>query len=163
MENPKNQFSIFPARGSYLLRKGRRSLPGNYYFLRASTAKQRPLFLDGRYCRLVFDAIKWLGDHHRWYCLCAMIMPDHLHLVSRLSRGWSLDQVMKVLKGYTARQINQMERSIGPVWQDGYYDHCIRDERALREIILYCYYNPVRKGLVKRPEDYPYWWCRYRI
>jgi REP element-mobilizing transposase RayT len=92
-----------------------------------------------------------------------MIMPDHIHIVARLKPGWRLEQIMHTLKSFTGKRISEQSPKGGQVWQDGYYEHCIRDERALREIILYCYYNPVRKGLVKRPEDYPYWWCKYRL
>ena len=163
MESDFDKIPAYPARGSHSLRKCRMSLAGHFYFLRASTADQRPLFLESSNCRIVFDAIRWLDDHQRWVCFCAMVMPDHIHVVARLRQHWRLEQAMHSLKSFTGKKILEKPQIRGPVWQDGYYDHCIRDDRALREIILYCYYNPVRKGLVERPEDYPYWWCRYRL
>ena len=31
------------------------------------------------------------------------------------------------------------------------------------KIIRYCYENPVRKGLVAQPKDYPYWRCKFEM
>ena len=92
-----------------------------------------------------------------------MIMPDHIHVVARLEQGSTLPKIMHSLKGYTANQINCLLQENGGVWQAGYHDHCIRKEESLREIILYCYHNPVRKGLVQNPSEYPFWRSKYSL
>ena len=42
------------------------------------------------------------------------------------------------------------------VWQHGFYDHCLRDENSYLKHLRYVIENPVRKGWVTRPEDWPY-------
>ena len=102
-----------------------------------------------------------------------MIMPDHIHAVIQLGCNQTLASVMHSLKSFTAKKINTLRSHIagqdapptgvGAVWQEGYYDHGIRGEESLNQIIRYCYENPVRRGLVKWAKDYPYWWCKFKI
>jgi hypothetical protein len=44
------------------------------------------------------------------------------------------------------------------VWQDEFFDHVLRGDESLRETIDYIRQNPVRKGLVDKPEDYQWLW-----
>ncbi len=46
----------------------------------------------------------------------------------------------------------------GPVWQDESFDHVLRNDESLREKMEYIRQNPVGKGLVTKPEDYPWLW-----
>ena len=90
-------------------------------------------------------------------------MPDHVHIVAELKQNYKLDQLMHSWKRYSAREINALQGWEGTLWQEGYHDHGIRKEESLREIILYCYHNPVRKGLVHKPSDYSFWRCKYNL
>ena len=84
-----------------------------------------------------------------------MVMPDHIHALIQPGCNQTLARVLHSLKSFTAKEINALRDETGSVWQDGYYDHGVRGEEALNEIIRYCYENPVRKGLVKRARDIP--------
>jgi putative transposase len=43
-----------------------------------------------------------------------------------------------------------------PLWQKRFYDHLIRDEQDFARHLDYLHYNPVKHGLIRRPEAYPY-------
>jgi REP element-mobilizing transposase RayT len=43
-----------------------------------------------------------------------------------------------------------------PLWQKRFYDHMIRDEQDFTRHLDYLHYNPVKHGLIRRPEAYPY-------
>jgi len=124
---------------------------------------KRQLFTEEELCQIVFKSVQWMEDHKRWESYCCMIMPDHIHIVARLEQASTLPKIMHSLKSYTANQINCLLQENGRVWQEGYHDHCIRKEESLWEIILYCYHNPVRKGLVQKPSEYPFWSCKYNM
>lgn len=49
------------------------------------------------------------------------------------------------------------------IWQEGYYDHLIKKDENLLEIIRYCWYNSVRAGIVDDPKKYPYWRSKYEL
>jgi putative transposase len=42
------------------------------------------------------------------------------------------------------------------IWQKRFYEHHIRDEADFNAHVRYCWINPVKHGLVERPEDWPY-------
>ncbi len=145
------------------LRKGRYSRPGLYYFLTATVANRRRIFVRHEHAILVLDSIRWLNRARRLMVDAAVVMPDHVHLAGQLRAG-SLSGVMHTLKSYTANRL--AERGVAaPVWQRGYHDHALRDDEEYRDRIRYLIDNPVRAGLVERIEDYPYcilpiWWRR---
>jgi REP element-mobilizing transposase RayT len=80
--------------------------------------------------------------------LAWVLMPDHLHWVFQLGDRRSLAAVMKLLKGRSARLINESMKKSGPVWQKAYYDHAIREEEDIRQIVRYMLRNPLRAGLL---------------
>jgi REP element-mobilizing transposase RayT len=97
-----------------------------------------------------------------------VVMPDHVHLLftpRHDPEGWpfSLPQIMKGLKGASARSVNRALRVVGPVWQEESFDHTLRSDESLLSTIEYIRQNPVRRGLVTRPEDYPWLWIRKTI
>ena len=74
--------------------------------------------------------------------------------------GWPfrLAAILKSIKGTSARDINKVLGHCGPVWQEESFDHALRSAESLKEKIEYIRQNPVRRGLVARPEDYRWLW-----
>ena len=143
------------------LRKGRHSQPGCYYFLTTSVAGRRRIFTKQDRALVVLEAIRWLQVTDRFIVDAAVVMPDHLHLVGQLGES-TLAKVMHTLKSYSASRLALAGVEM-PVWQEGYHDHGLRDEEDYRVRVQYVVQNPVRAGLVRRVEDFPYvilpdWW-----
>ena len=82
-------------------------------------------------------------------------MPNHVHLilVPETKDGLNL-AVGEAHRRYT-RRINFREGWRGHLWQ-GRFSSFIMDERYLLACTKYVELNPVRAGLVKRPEDWPW-------
>jgi REP element-mobilizing transposase RayT len=105
-----------------------------------------------------------LHDHGKRYQLhAAVIMPEHMHLLLtplRDEKGWlySLPLILKSLKGTSARSVNKLSGSGGPVWQEESLDHVPRSQEGFEAKLEYIRQNPVRRGLVQKPEDYPWLW-----
>ncbi|MGA2743818.1 MAG: transposase [Candidatus Sulfotelmatobacter sp.] len=105
-----------------------------------------------------------LHDHGTHYELhAAVVMPEHVHLLLtplRDERGWpyGLPSILKSLKGTSARSVNRLSGSSGPVWQEESFDHVPRSQESFEDKVEYIRQNPVRRGLVKTPEDYPWLW-----
>jgi putative transposase len=51
-------------------------------------------------------------------------------------------------------------RAAEPFWQERYYDFNLWSERKFVEKLRYIHRNPVTRGLVARPEDWP--WSSFR-
>ncbi len=152
-----------PKKGSHQLRKGRISIPNAYYLITTSTHERKPVLLNDDVAKIIFDAFEWLEVNERIRWECIMIMPDHIHSVIQLQGQYTLPTILHTLKRFTARQINKLLLQEGQFWQEGYHDTGIRIDTALGEMVRYCYENPVRKGIVKTPKEYPYWRCKYKM
>jgi putative transposase len=153
MENPNSHAGN--------LRRGRYSKSGHYYFLTTCVAGRRRIFTNRKRTIVVLDAIRWLHAAGRFFVDAAVVMPEHLHLVGQLGES-TLAKVMHTLKSYSAYRL-ALAGVETPVWQEGYHDHELRDDEDYRTRVRYVLQNPLRAGLVRRDEEYPYvilpdWW-----
>ena len=104
-------------------------------------------------------------------------MPEHVHLVLIPSLNNSVGTILGEIKETSSGRIHLLlEKANSPLisrltkirnrlprfvfWQAGCYDHTCRSEEAMWEKINYCHNNPVRRGFVKSPLDWP--WSSYR-
>lgn len=105
-----------------------------------------------------------LAEHGMKYWLhCAVVMPDHVHLIlsagrDEEGRAIELAEMMNGIKGASAHSVNQALGRTGHVWQDESFDHVLRSSETVREKKDYVKENPVRKGLVKRAAQWPWYW-----
>jgi len=138
------------------LRKGRVSLPGVCYFITTDVERGCPPIPFPEGAELVIECWRWLRDHRRTWNGGYVVMDDHVHFLMLLREGFTLPRVLDSFKTYTATRINQILGRKGIFWQEGYYDHAIRDESDFWACLNYMHNNPVRRGWVERPEDYAY-------
>jgi len=92
-----------------------------------------------------------------------VVMPDHVHTLFQPLRnkdGWPfpLVDILHCLKSATAHRINKLLPHSGPVWEEESFDPVLRSDESLREKIEYIRQNPVKAGLVRRPDDYRWLW-----
>ena len=92
----------------------------------------------------------------------AVVMPDHGHALFRILDGSPLEKIVHSVKGYSARQVNALMGRAGPVWQQESFDHIIRYRRSWEAKLEYIRQNPVHKGLVTKPEEYPWLYLNKR-
>jgi REP element-mobilizing transposase RayT len=103
---------------------------------------------------MVVETLYYAADVQRRHTLHAFaVMPNHVHVL--VSPYVPLPRLMKALKGYTAKQGNQILALTGnPFWQEESYDHLVRNAAEGERIRLYIEQNPVRAGLVKEASQY---------
>lgn len=105
-----------------------------------------------------------IHDHGKRFVLhAAVVMPEHVHLLLTPlvdEKGWPypLTFILKLVKGTSAREINKGLGHRGPVWQEESFDHVLRSDESFEEKLEYIRQNPVRRGLVTKPEDYRWLW-----
>jgi putative transposase len=63
---------------------------------------------------------------------------------------------MKVIKVKSTRKINTARKESGPFWQTRFFDHALRTVEKYHRCIEYIHLNPVRRGLVQEPENWPW-------
>src|SRR5436853_1980729 len=92
-------------------------------------------------------------DHLRriWLSI-AIVMPDHVHMIG--SPFGLLANVLKGIKGASAKSVNKALGRTGAVWQDESFDHELPHEESVVQKGEYIAMNPVWTGLGERPEDH---------
>jgi putative transposase len=97
------------------------------------------------------DAVQKNGCSVPIYCF----MPDHLHLIikgeTEAADTW---RAMVKFKQKSGHWFAKLRPWIG--WQHSFYDHVLRSDTSLHNAIVYIANNPVRLGLVRRWNDYPF-------
>ncbi len=66
------------------------------------------------------------GKRHRQHAW--VIMPNHVHVLFSITGTFTLETIVKGWKGFTAREINRINRRRGALWQKDYFDRLVRDE-----------------------------------
>jgi putative transposase len=87
-----------------------------------------------------------------------VLMPEHVHLLVGEPPRSSLSIAIQVLKQQTSRKLKQ--RDDLQFWQRRYYDFNVHNEEKRIEKLRYMHRNPVKRGLVEKPEQWP--WSSFR-
>lgn len=103
-------------------------------------------------------------DGLRYSLLAWVIMPNHVHVLFRPAEGQAVSKIVASWKKFTARRILDAADAATPllgavprpVWHREYWDRFIRNEKHFRTVVEYIHNNPVKAGLVARPEDWPW-------
>lgn len=93
-----------------------------------------------------------------------VIMPTHVHLLftaleDEIGEPFSLAEIMKGIKGVSARNINKMLGRRGQLWQDESFDRIMR-AGEFQEKLEYIIANPINAGLTSRPGEYQWVWMQ---
>ena len=92
--------------------------------------------------------------HYRLIEWC--IMPNHVHVMIRLTHSDPLAEIVRRWKGVSSHGINRLQNRSGPLWERDYFDRFIRDEEHFLRARRYIRRNPVKAGLCATPEDWPF-------
>ena len=120
-----------------------------------NAAAHGPVWLkDPRIAQLVVDTLRYGEAQLGLYELRAwVVMANHVHVV--LLPHAPVARITRTLKGFTSLQANRILGRDGQAfWQPETYDHWVRGRDELGRIIQYVEGNPVKAGLVVRPEDW---------
>ena len=82
-------------------------------------------------------------------------MPEHVHLFVRGGPEFRLGRWVGLLKQALAKAA-KLSAGKKQVWQPGFFDHLLRSDESYAQKWEYVRENPVRAGLVKFAQDWPY-------
>jgi putative transposase len=107
--------------------------------------------------------LEWLKEAAREYELAIhayALMPNHVHILATPKTTLSASKVMQSIGRRYAQLFNQTHGSSGTVWE-GRFKSCLIDPDAYFLLVQkYIEQNPVRAGLVQKPEEWT--WSSYR-
>jgi REP element-mobilizing transposase RayT len=129
--------------------------PGLLYHVIARGNQRQPTFIcDGDYDaylrRLALYRKRYEMALHA-YCL----MPNHVHLLVRTTNA-PLAKFMQGLQQSYTQRFNRVYEKVGHLFQGRYRAIVCDSDQYLLTLVRYIHLNPVRAGLVARPEWYRY-------
>jgi putative transposase len=150
---------------------------GRARFVTFNTHKRIPVLTDASIDRIVAACILSVCRRRDVRLLAYVIMPEHVHLVAippveaRLGTivgEMKLSSAMRIHELLIAKQSSFLDllhadrdgRKKFCLWQRRCYDRNCRTEEEVWEKVNYCHNNPVKRGLVSRPEDWQWSSCR---
>jgi putative transposase len=148
--------------------------PGAAYFVTSTVVDFVVVFDQKVYFDIILENLDFYRNKYKFKLYAFVIMPEHIHLIIHPSRESQIKEIMRDFKSYTSRKLtsqlqkdgifgilNQLKRFASPkiahpFWTEGNRPIGIYSEKILRSKINYIHANPLRRGLVKNLDDYPY-------
>lgn len=133
-------------------------VPNAVVFITQVVWHRQPIFAQEQHLDLLRATLHEVQKLHPFLMLAYVFLPDHFHLLIRLRDGVTFSDVMHSLKPNFTKEYKIASGITGSMrfWQKRFWDHVIRDEMDFEHHMHYIHYNPVRHGLVQRPEDWPH-------
>jgi len=128
------------------------------HFLTFSCYRRQPLLDNSTACDVFERELEAVRIQYGFLVAGYVLMPEHVHLLVGEPHQSSLSVALQVLKQQTSRILRQ--RGSVQFWQRRYYDFNVHSDEKRVEKLKYMHRNPVKRGLVEKPEDWP--WSSFR-
>lgn len=133
-------------------RKPRCVLPGVPYHITQRGTDGRLVFLADADRTSYLRILALNREEARVRILAWCLMSNPIHLVAIPDREDSLEVLLRRTHGRYAQMFNARTGRTGHLWQSRFFS-CALDSRDLWRALAYVERNPVRAGLVERPEQ----------
>jgi putative transposase len=128
---------------------------GEFHFLTFSCYRRQAYLSAVAAMDLFEDALERVRQRYLFVVAGYVVMPEHVHLLVNEPRRALLSKAIQALK--LSVSMRSRER---PFWQAHYYDFNVSTHEKFVEKLRYIHRNPVRRGLVAKPEDWK--WSSFR-
>lgn len=133
--------------------------PGALYHITARGNAGADIYLSDRDRTLFLEVLGAVCERFGWRCPSYCLMTNHYHLVIETPEG-DLSRGMRQLNGVYTQRFNRTHGRQGHVFQGRYHAVLVDRDAYFKTLCRYVVLNPVRAGLVRRPERWR--WSSYR-
>jgi len=130
-------------------------IPSSLFFVTLCTAGRRGCLANPLVHEAFINYCRRSCMRHGTVAGRYVIMPEHIHLFLRLGRLARISSWVGGLK-QCLTLVLRPQGVRDSVWQRGFFDHVMRSAESYSQKWDYVLQNPIRAGLVKRIEDWPY-------
>jgi REP element-mobilizing transposase RayT len=146
-------------KGGRMARPLRIEYPGAFYHVTSRGNEQKDVFKSQkdreRFLSYVESAVVRYGAVVHTWCL----MSNHYHLLLETPSG-NLSQIMRHINGAYTTYFNVKRKRAGHLFQGRYQAILVEADAYAVELSRYMHFNPVRAGMVAKPEHYQ--WSSYQ-
>ena len=126
-----------------------------WFFITMCCEGRRPVFLTRNNAEWIVAILTAEAAKHQFIVDAFCVMPDHLHF---LALGMApTSNLLAFAKSFKQKTAYSYQKEHGlRLWQKNFYDHVLRPDESSGRVAAYIWMNPVRKGLCKTFEEYPF-------
>jgi len=143
-----------PPRGYAPLRRHRVTIPDAAYFITLCTRDRRTGLNTVPVAASLRAQFAALENDGALRLQAAVVMPDHLHLLFVVTATLTIGQIIGRLKAKTRPALSLS----GLSWQGNFYEHRLRPDDSIEDVLHYLFLNPYRARLLAADKAYPYFW-----
>jgi putative transposase len=143
---------------------------GDLHFITFSCRERLPLLGSAGARDAFVSVLDEVRAGHAFRLLGFVVMPEHVHMVVSEPRLGDPSEVMQVLKQRTCFRLKRSnengsakvaaaqfsEEDAYALWQRRFYDFNVWSSGKLEQKLDYMHRNPVKRGLVRHPEYWPW-------
>ena len=145
------------------------------YFCTITILDWLPVLIEAHYIEPIVDSLRFCRQRKGLQLFAFVIMPNHMHLIAAATEDQHA--VIRDFKRFTSRTIHDRLRQDGRatilawleaatqrarrqrdelgLWRPGFHPQAILSRPVFEQKLRYLHDNPVRKGLVRRADE---WW-----
>ena len=132
---------------------------GAVYHITSRGNEKKAIFKDDQDRINFLHTLQHVNKRYHWICHAYCLMDNHYHLLIETPDG-NLSLGMRQLNGVYTQLFNKHHQRTGHLFQGRYKSILIQKDSYLLEVCRYVVLNPVRAGMVARPEAWR--WSSYR-
>jgi putative transposase len=142
------------------------------HFITFSCYRRLPLLKTVRARDVFVRELAKVRCEYEFLLVGYVVMPEHIHLLISEPRKGTPSTVLQMLKQRVSKKLRKKSRTnfvgqlrlafpepvehIRSFWQARFYDFNVYTSRKKREKLEYMHRNPLTRGLVNHPKDWPW-------
>jgi len=163
-------------RFSFFMHRKLRRYYGSHdlHYITCSCYRRLPLLGSKRARNLFVKILGEVRDAYGFALVGFVVMPEHIHLLIGEPAKGTPSTVLQVLKQGVSRELRRRRKkriagqfrfqfgaddSLPQFWQRRFYDFNVWSQKKKIEKLVYMHGNPVQRGLVSAPREWP--WSSY--
>jgi REP element-mobilizing transposase RayT len=133
--------------------------PGAVYHVTSRGNARNKIFSDDQDRKLFLSILGAVVKRYNWLCHAYCLMDTHYHMMIETPDA-NLSIGMRQLNGIYTQTYNRRHETPGHIFQGRYKAILVQKENYLLELCRYVVLNPVRAGVVQKPEAWR--WSSYQ-
>ena len=142
-------------RGKTMPRKARRVAQSGIYHVMMRGINHQQIFEEDEDYRVFLRILRKCKNISGFKILAYCLMGNHIHLLIKEDEV-KLELIFKRIGVRFVKCYNQKYQRCGHLFQDRFKSEVVDDERYLITVAGYIHQNPVKAGICKKADEYPY-------
>ncbi len=134
-------------------RLARLKSPNTTYHIIMRGNEKKDIFLDRKDKSRFIEILTKMKEKYNYRLEAYCLMDNHVHLLINDNKN-DISQIMKSINVSYVYYFNNFYGRVGHLFQDRFVSEVVADDRYLLAVSAYIHNNPVRAGIVKKPEEF---------